>query len=181
VSEDVSKMTSIRALERFPRTLRQRDQALGCIPMSIQAVLTYHNGVPPVVHVGGQARSLDEGTILEIFSSHEDPFKICFSAVKQYVLDPFIGYQFASTVEDLPDFDSWRALVVAQVERNMPPLISYASPGGSHIGAVVEATEVGFKVHDPGIGDFVLKPFGELLSIRRHDILRVEPIASSSA
>ena len=169
-------MTSIRALERFPRTLRQRDKVLGCIPTSIQAVLTYHNGTPPTVHLGDQARSLDESTILEIFGSNEDPFKICFSAVKEYVLEPFIGNRFTSIVEEKPDFADWRDLVVAQVEKSMPPLISCASPGGHHIGAVVETDEVGFKVHDPGIGDFVSKSLGELFTIRRHDILRLEPI-----
>lgn len=31
------------------------------------------------------------------------------------------------------------------------PLISYASPAGSHMGAVVETTEIGFNVHDPDL------------------------------
>jgi hypothetical protein len=66
--------------------------------------------------------------------------------------------------------------VVAQVEKSMPPLISCASPAGSHIGAVVETDEVEFKVHDPGIGDFVSKSLRELLMIRRHGILGLEPI-----
>lgn len=176
----MTALSSIRTLERFPRTLRQQDQMFGCIPTSIQAVLVYHSGTPPVVHFGDQVRSLDERTILEIFAEREDLRRICFSAVKRYVLDPYIGDQFTSTVEDRPEFDNWREVVVQQVENSLPPLISYASLAGSHIGAVVATNDVGFSIHDPWIGDFTSKSFEELTQIRRNDILRLEPIARPS-
>jgi hypothetical protein len=103
------------------------------------------------------------------------PLKISFASVKEYVLDPYIGDQYISTVEVKPDFDDWRGLVVARVEESLPPLVSYALPAGSHIGAVVETNEREFSVHDPGVGSLVVKSIADLRQIRRHDVLLIRP------
>lgn len=156
-------MATIENLDRFPRTLRQQNPYLGCIPTSVQAVLTYYEGRPATIRYEGKSRILDERTILEIFSGHENPLSICFSAVKQHVLDPYVGDRYSSLVEDKPDFGEWSSFVIVQVAESYPPLISYATPdGGSHIGTVIETGAAGFRIHDPGIGEFIKKSLPEL-------------------
>ena len=168
-------VVTIDRLDRFPKTLRQQDQLLGCIPTSVQAVLTYHEGAPATIRYESDTRTLDESTILEIFRKRENPWKIGFSSVKGYVLDPYIGDRYVSAVEVKPDFGEWQNSVVELVANSIPPLISYAANSNSHIGAVVEAGERDFKIHDPAVGDFVTKSLKELSRIRRDDILQIRP------
>jgi len=72
---------------------------------------------------------------LEILARHENPLRIRFAAVKDYVLDPYVGDRYISVVEVKADFGDWLNSVIEHVAKNNPPLISYATPnGGSHIG-----------------------------------------------
>jgi hypothetical protein len=123
----------------------------------------------------GEPRILNESTILEIFASNDDPQNISFANVKKYVLDPYVGDKFNSRVEIRADFEEWRNYAVQRVEESIPPLISYASPAGSHIGAVVETDATSFKVHEPEAGDYVHMTLSDLSRLRRRDILIIEP------
>lgn len=144
-------MDTIRNLERFPRTLKQRHPLTGCIPTSIAAVLAYY---------GASERAWDEYSIHEfaLTAILRDPAEESFSfrTFKRHFLDQCLDSRlYRSDTTSRQELSEWKDFILEKVRHDIPVIVSFSHTAPHVMTTVgVDSNTTTLRLHDPAIGDF---------------------------
>jgi len=149
-SQASEMMDTIKNLERFPRTLKQRHPLTGCIPTSIAAVLAYY---------GGSERAWDECTIHELALTAilRDPGEtFTFGTFKRHFLDQCLDSRlYCSGTTSREELSDWKNFIQEKVRDDIPVIVSLSHTAPHVMTAVgVDSNTPELRLHDPAIGDF---------------------------
>jgi hypothetical protein len=158
-------------LEKFPQLKQER--ALGCIPTSIAAIMTYYG-----------AESWNEAGIYDEVDRKKQPGEsFCFAVFKKYYLDVHLGKDFGSDTRGFGEnLVAWRDFIVDKLRKGTPVIASFSYlDDGPHVMTALQGdTETtSLMLHDPAIGNFrildVEKAALERMNFRRNnDVLWIE-------